>query len=534
MELNEDNSQNANMLAKSINALGGPDHATEDFAWASSMPQGRSLLEWLSSQIQCQNLVLKGKGPDEAIAYQASLQPIALHDQELLDADSRFCQEESELLEKETRLLKHRLNRSKISARDLAQTNKTLQSEVEVVEREVRLQDAKLSELCINVDNAVTRSARTAENLLQSSETEQSHTSSTRATLATLVRLHDSIVSGAARGLASVDEAIISLPSPAEVHQEAARLLDSLMAVRRQRSRANGIREPTEISIDAYSTHLDKISAALEATVDEKTNRGIIDKFLQEEESSASGYQTDVDVKEEVARAWCIDQQAILHARETVADQTAGVLTEGLLPQLSALRAELAARTAHAVEQEALVSALIEELEEIADDVAGVNVKQAYLAGAHPGADGDAPKKRAHEMLEDGLTELLKRTQGLRPRDAGPLVLLEREDIVKELEAVRERAEGADRAEQAWASNLVPNLAQLSDGHAELLSLVYESAPVNTSPPFGPPSEARTLQGSVKEATEHLNAEVQRLEKETQVNERDKRKLTAFVEKWAR
>lgn len=162
---------------------------------------------------------------------------------------------------------------------------------------------------------------------------------------------------------------------------------------------------------------------------------------------------------------------------------------------------------------------------------------------------------------------------GLRPRDAGPLVLLEREDIVKELEAVRERAEGADRAEQAWASNLVPNLAQLyvyvpeiprqldgllmphcsSDGHAELLSLVYESAPVNTSPPFGPPSEARTLQGSVKEATEHLNAEVQRLEKvgcfsshvysahalppslqETQVNERDKRKLTAFVEKWAR
>lgn len=92
--------------------------------------------------------------------------------------------------------------------------------------------------------------------------------------------------------------------------------------------------------------------------------------------------------------------------------QTAGVLTEGLLPQLSALRAELAARTAHAVEQEALVSALIEELEEIADDVAGVNVKQAYLAGAHPGADGDAPKKRAHEMLEDGLTELLKRTQG--------------------------------------------------------------------------------------------------------------------------
>lgn len=161
---------------------------------------------------------------------------------------------------------------------------------------------------------------------------------------------------------------------------------------------------------------------------------------------------------------------------------------------------------------------------------------------------------------------------GLRPRDAGPLVLLEREDLVKELAAVRERAESADRAEEAWVSNLVPKLTQLyaheplhrldellihrcsSDGHAELLSLVYENAPVNTTPPFGPPSEARALQESVKAATEHLNAKVQRLEKvgcyvthrefrsritpfryqETQLNERDKRKLTAFVEKWAR
>ena len=66
----------------------------------------------------------------------------------------------------------------------------------------------------------------------------------------------------------------------------------------------------------------------------------------------------------------------------------------------------LAARTAHTLEQEALASALIEELEDIADDVAAVN------ASARPGADGDAPKKRGHEMLENELTELLKRTQG--------------------------------------------------------------------------------------------------------------------------
>lgn len=104
---------------------------------------------------------------------------------------------------------------------------------------------------------------------------------------------------------------------------------------------------------------------------------------------------------------------------------------------------------------------------------------------------------------------------------------------MKELAAVRERAGAAERAEEAWVSNLMPKLIQLcvmnyrallplavwlrhlcsSDGHAELLSLAYENAPVNTSPPFGPSSEARALQESVKEATGRLNARVQLLEK---------------------
>lgn len=87
----------------------------------------------------------------------------------LSSADSRFAEEESELLDKETRLLKHRLNRSKyvyvsltirllklifyprVAARDLAQTIKTLRSEVEATEKEVCSENAKLSELCVDV-----------------------------------------------------------------------------------------------------------------------------------------------------------------------------------------------------------------------------------------------------------------------------------------------------------------------------------------------------------------------------------------------
>lgn len=82
METNDEPYQVASVLAKSINALGGPEHAADDLAWASSMPQGKALLEWLSSQVQCENLVSTGS---ETITYQASLQPIALHEQEILE-----------------------------------------------------------------------------------------------------------------------------------------------------------------------------------------------------------------------------------------------------------------------------------------------------------------------------------------------------------------------------------------------------------------------------------------------------------------
>ena len=73
--------------------------------------------------------------------------------------------------------------------------------------------------------------------------------------------------------------------------------------------------------MDAYNAHLDEISALLEAAPDEKAKRDIVDKLLQEEQSSASRVNVDVDVRAEVARAWSMDQQAILQAREQTTDR---------------------------------------------------------------------------------------------------------------------------------------------------------------------------------------------------------------------
>ena len=51
-----------------------------------------------------------------------------------------------------------------------------------------------------------------------------------------------------------------------------------------------------------------------------------------------------------------------MHATDALTWQTTNTLTEELVPRLSGLHTELTSRTAHALEQEALVSALIEEL----------------------------------------------------------------------------------------------------------------------------------------------------------------------------
>ena len=85
MDPRTDELEYAEMLSALISSLGGPTCAAGDLAWASSMPQGRSLLQWLSSQISHGDVISKGSQSGNDIKCQAALQSIALHDQELLE-----------------------------------------------------------------------------------------------------------------------------------------------------------------------------------------------------------------------------------------------------------------------------------------------------------------------------------------------------------------------------------------------------------------------------------------------------------------
>jgi len=66
-----------------VSLLGGPELNPKDIDWASDLPAGRKLLEWLVSQVQPElEDELDGTGAESG-SIRAALQAIALEDDEL-------------------------------------------------------------------------------------------------------------------------------------------------------------------------------------------------------------------------------------------------------------------------------------------------------------------------------------------------------------------------------------------------------------------------------------------------------------------
>lgn len=130
---------------------------------------------------------------------------------------------------------------------------------------------------------------------------------------------------------------------------------------------------------------------------------------------------------------------------------------------------------------EALVSALTEELEDIADDTE--SAKRSEPLHAVPSAFSEE---------EAGLVELLKSMQrecthtgfssrllhiyhiyfiDLRPPSAPPLVLLNKEDLKNEIDTITQQSRAAYKKEMQWASELSRQLLSL---YAYLFTLHYD------------------------------------------------------------
>lgn len=541
-------------LASMIRTLGGPRFSPGDFEWATSLPAGKNLIDWLASQA-----ATEASEGHAGINSTVALHSIALHEAEIKDAKiaekagivtdtgridttiipstfqsvatlrSRREQalSESELLETETAMLRHRLKSVKIASKEMAHTVKTLKASINGLDDQMRRREERLGDISIQVDTALSGSVNAASRLLSAADSDRekagAYLKACSARLAEMTELRAQIAEITKERFHELAAADRSIPTALEVQREAERLHQQLNIIESPSGPEPGP-ETAESEAQLFCAELDGIAHQLMSLPEDVEKDQAVSDILatMEAEHDASTASADVDLVQELTRAWNSDQMKSMTARERVVDETMNMFSQCLLPPLDTLHAHLLASKGHAFEAEALVSALVEELEEVVDDVTSIRDSAGKDKSVQPQA-----------LLEDELRDELKQLQSLRPSDANPLVLLDEADLSKELASIPEWLSHAEDAEREWVVSLLDRLSSLTHNRASLLSTIYANSPVTTSPPFLPSATQQKLENDLQRRVEQLSNLTIRLE-ESRMTDRDERKLDAFIGKWAR
>ncbi|KAJ7496740.1 hypothetical protein FB451DRAFT_1386108 [Mycena latifolia] len=509
-----------------VTSLGGPKLNAEDIDWASDLPVGRRLLEWLASQAQLEQLADDGTGVSESL--KAALQAISVEDDELkmlratrkaaaarpgtqlepnatsayispwrIREKEEYMRTEAGRLETETEVLKARLHQSKMASQSLSQAIKCIASEIEKMDSDILATEERLSELSLKADAAIFASINSGLGLLDevvptngSVQDESPHAKSllTASSTSAAISNHFDSQMRVIKGTAS------RLPTPSVLQTECVRLDTAL-----NRPRAAGKSLLATATDAAFNREVARLCDILE---DPDNDADPLAAVLAEDFEQPARPPA-IDVKGELEHAWALDQAAILEARGSALDEAIAAFSDTLLPPLTALHDDLAATNSRVREAQALVGALGEEIQDIVEDL---RVAQEPLGNTDvPGAVEDAG-------LQAGLANLLKQLKDLRPPDAPPLVLLTREDILNELRSVYEREEVSRRQEEVWTADLLPALRNLEAGHAPQLNVAYAHSPMNTSPPFALPADVQAVQADAKLKADDLGDAIAKLQ----------------------
>ncbi|KAJ7108454.1 hypothetical protein C8R43DRAFT_187702 [Mycena crocata] len=530
-----------------VSLLGGPKLNAEDIEWASELPAGEKLLNWLVSQVQLELPPLDTDADSDSL--RAALQAIALEEDEV-DAlrhatrkatsasrptmaqisseyfppwkrrpQEEHTAAEATLLERETEVLKSRIHQTKLASQSLSKAIKFIASEIERTNNDIVAAQDSLSELSLSADAAIVASVDNSfaaldvlvpdngaiqgtyysipRNLtsLSSGSADESPHAATSAASAVSSTVADRFQSQ----MQAIDALASRVPCAAEVQAEGARLDATL-----NKPRAEG---KTLVSLAADAAFNLEVVRLCEKLEDPGTGRDALASMIAEKPEQSSRL-TAVDVKAELEHAWALDQAAVLDARGAVLDETIAALSTALMPPLKALHEELSATDAHMREAQALISALREEIGDIVDDARAAKQPHELSDDA-----GDAEQTK-DEQLQASLTQLLMQLKDLRPQDAPPLVLLNQEDILNELRSVYDQDEKSRRQEEAWVAGLLPTLRDLETAHAPLLDAIYANSPMNSSPPFAFPDDIQRVQADAKVKAEDLEGAVAKLQED--------------------
>ncbi|KAG5650526.1 hypothetical protein H0H81_011931 [Sphagnurus paluster] len=556
------------LVVSAIAELGGPKIDASEIEWASQIPSGQKLLQWLADQCA---------SPSDSFDLGAALHAIALEEEELkllrdaggvtateadtihapaayappsylgyyatqLETDKRF-------LDTELNLLKSRLKQTKKASRRTEETIKSLQAAIEHEDATIAQMHEKLAELSILADTTLSSGADTALALLDTLAPPQASKSpsdqeihpalaSSMESLARLAELRNSLAEQYTAATAH-----LPLVPPPELNDEATRLSHKLDALTNAGGGKGGDGALMEA---AYAQELRRIYEALgqEGDVD-------LEVVLSDLTEDYGDDNADPSVREVLEQAWARDQAAALDSELSALKSLTyrGVLMQSitsysdiLIPDMKALRDILSKREAAVGTAEAWVGAFGIEVEAMGSGTtdAAHDPEDAERGGLLN--DSDLIKDDEDVKLEQEIKRMLLEHHAKR-QGAGdePLVLLEREDILAELRRIRSVLQEEEDG-KGWkdVAKLREKLGSLNETHHPLLDLAYGSREVqtNASLPFGRQAPVEQLEQRARDAAAMLEAgviqgELQKLEK-TLDEKKSQHKLDNIVRQWGK
>ncbi|PBK86603.1 hypothetical protein ARMGADRAFT_1169060 [Armillaria gallica] len=523
-------------LVSMVRLLDGPSVKAEEIEWAMDLEAGMTLIDWLAAQMPsyldvedgnvdlAQKTVLTGfaleKEEVEALANiktnfgddgdtirtpkEYSIPSEAREHARLMDIESTYIEDEIELL-------RNRLKQTKIANRRMTQTMKEMKREIGRTRDEISASQERLAEMSIKADSTASASIRCASEVLDALKNEATGNASTDAELKAYANYRSAVVARTQQQVEDVVTAAAGLPSEAELEQVARRVAKKLY----------GEGDVIQVAEDVFfCQQMEEVCEELEQTDRRAGVANLLLKVKSEQERQADG-DVDMDINDELEMAWRLDQMGLLSEKLEILQNAIKDFEGNIIPPLQLLYDSVKTSVSHMAEAEGLIAALGEEMKGI--------VESSRLAKDSPEISKENITEA--ETLQAGLVDLLKKLQDLRPANSEPLVLLDHQDVLRELKAIKEQERSLESEEERGTAALIQGLEHLRGSLELLLSDTYQHAPLNTSPPYALPLDLRNLERDTLKMSEELRQSVVILQKnvDSLESERSTKKLHSFV-----
>ncbi|KAF8828744.1 hypothetical protein HHX47_DHR3000178 [Lentinula edodes] len=457
-----------------VSCLGGPAYTPNELEWVTQVPSGKALIGWIAAQLHSE---------DDENSGQAVLSRIALEAEEVKLSRTALIDNNAYTFEQEVLLLQHRLRQTKTISQQLRKTAQSITIGIDRVEGSISKKQEELEQLSLEARKQI------IQNVIEQ--------------------------------LGAIDTWMDQLPSAAHLKLEALRLQHVIGLDTTGSSSLLLLAEES-----AYRQQLKSLMGTLEkADADEGEIYDILQRVTTVNEEV---YPGSPKIVKELELAWNMDQLAILEARASVLDKASSQFHRSILPPLQRMHALLAEQQSVIDDTLAVIGTFRQEMDEVVHHVDAARIK-----ACDPSRDLSSNFIN-HSSLENEMKTLLKDLQAVRPSDMPPLVLLNQNDILAELKALKEKEKSLDDQEERFGSLIPIMLNSLMVPHGPALDAMYAHSPVNSSAPFQLSPSVATLQYNAKANGDAFAAQIQRLQKDLTIldDNRTQRKLESFVERW--